>query len=376
MTRKTGKDARREINADLTESSAAVDPAKGLSSGSTLLNLALTGDVRAAFLPGKMYVWSGSSGSGKSLLTKTMFAEAVRNELFAGYRLVDDNVEDGSLFDVEKFWGRKVGAKIEPPRGTRAAPKFSQTAREFYYNVDECFKAKTPFIYNLDSMDALDTEEDQENFDATRKAHESGKDGPGSYGMSKAKTNSSGLRNIFGKLRDSGSIVNVITQTRDNVNPLTNKFQPQIRSGGRSLKFYAHAEMWTSVTGNITRSVRGQTRKIGIYVKVKVEKNRQTGRLVEVEIPIYWSFGIDDLGSCVDYLIDEKHWKVKQEGKNTKVKVEAPEFSAEAVTCDELVRKIDSEGLDARLRTLVGRVWRDVEREMTPDRRSKYAEDD
>lgn len=376
MARKPKTDIESQLERE-PEVEPVLDPRDALGSGSTLLNLAMTGRRHGAFYPGKYYGFVGDSDSGKTFLTLTCFAEAVISKKFNHYRLIHDNPEDGKLMDVSKFFGDKTNRRIEPPRGTRAKPIYSTTVEDMYFNIDAAFDAGEPFIYVVDSMDALDTGDDQKKFDERRKASEGRKkaeeeDGTkakkvkGSYGMSKAKLNSSGLRTVFARLKDSKSIVIFISQTRDNVDPMamTNKTY----SGGKSLKFYAHGQMWTSVAGRITRTVRGIPRDLGIYSKVRVAKNRQTGRKVDLEVPIYWSFGIDDLGSCVDYLIDEKHWK------EDKGYITAPEFNDNRTRREDLIQKIMSGGHEEDLRELVEEVWLEVQEEMTIHRKSRYSD--
>lgn len=75
------------------------------------------------------------------------------------------------------------------------------------------------------------------------------------------------------------------------------------------MKFYATLELWTSVKEKIKKVVRGKPRQLGIVASVQVKKNRLTGKESTVEVPFYHSCGIDDTGSCVDYLVEEGRWK-------------------------------------------------------------------
>lgn len=365
------KDRAAEAERQLSRPQAineTLDPATALSSGSTLLNMALTGTANGAFYPGKYYLFVGDSGAGKTMLTLTCFAEAARNPRFKNYRFIHDNAEDGALMDVERFFGKACSDRIEPPSGSQDNPVFSSTVEELYYNIDNAFNRKTPFIYVVDSMDSLDTEDDQDKFDERKQAHEAGKEAKGSYGMSKAKLNSGGLRRVFGRLKKSQSIIVFISQTRDNTDPLTSRFNKRTRSGGKALKFFCHAEMWATIAGAVEGRARSKVRKLGVYAKVAVKKNRQTGRDVEVEVPILWSIGIDDTGSCVDYLVEEKHWK-KLKGET----IQTEEFGT--MTREELIESIEEGGHVDRLKRMVASVWREVQREMTPVRKSRYSDD-
>lgn len=344
-----------------------------LSTGSTLLNCAITGHPERGFAKGKYYFLVGDSTSGKTFLSLTCLAEAARNENFKDHRFIYDNAEDGALMDIEKFFGKKVFQRMaEPKNGC------STSIEEFYYNIDDTIKAGKPFIYILDSMDSLTSESEQDKFDETKTAHRKGKTTTGSYGDGKAKKNSSGIRRLLGPLRDSGSILLVLNQTRDN---LGFGFEKKSRSGGHALRFYATVEMWSSLIGKIKKTVKGKPRQLGINSLVKLKKNRITGREREVTIPIYHSTGIDDIGSCVDYLIEEGHW-INKSPKNTKKKTEkrhkkkskgiyAEEFDFTG-TREKLIQMIEEESCEFDLREIVGEVWNEIEEACKIKRKKRY----
>jgi|SRR6185295_13076568 len=346
-----------------------IHPDDALSTGSTLLNLAMSGMPEGGLFPKHYYLWWGDSGSGKSKLTMTAFAEAVRNPRYDDHDLIHDNVENGTQMDYAEHFGKRVYDRIRPPSGTRAEPVYSSTTEEFYFNLDNAFK-RGPFIYVLDSMDGLDTEDDQQTFRKRKNAHARDKldEASGSYGTAKARQNSSGLRGVMAKLFRSDSILIVISHAKMTIGQKS-RFQPRSRSGGTSLKFFAHVELLTSVVGPLKKRVRGKDRIVGINVAVKVEKNRQTGQEGKLlEIPIYRDrLGIDDVASCVDFLIEEGHWK-----ENDKKKIIAREFTPKPVDRDELIVSIENEDMEPDLRKLVTSVWKEIEEESRPGRKHRY----
>lgn len=340
---------------------------KGLSSGSTLINLACSGRADVAFLPGYYYLWVGDSGSGKTFITLTTLAEAANNPRYKDYRLIFDQPERGALMDFRRYFGVKMAQRIEPPMrlGNLHPTDFnSSTVEEFYYNVDRAID-KGPCIYLLDSMDALVPKDDREKFNKGRNAYEKGKvDDKGSYGTAKAKVNSSSLRLVHNRLAENGSILIVISQTRENIG-FDAMFNPKTRGGGKALTFYAALELWTSVKGHLKKNVNGKDREQGVVVKVRVKKGRLAGKDRTVEVPIYHSLGIDDLGSCVDYLVEEGHWK------EVKGKIEAKEFGTEG-NREALVRYIEEGGQEGLLRETVGKVWAEIEAKCEVKRKNRY----
>lgn len=355
-----------------------------VSSGSTLVNLACSGKTVGAYCKGCYYLYVGDSSSGKTFLVLTALAEASINENFDNYRLIYDNVENGALMDWEHFYGKKLAERIEPPRGTQEDPKYSATVEEFYDHLDDACNDKKPFIYVLDSMDALSSEDEKtkarKNKAVRRKGtkarddeddSEEGGKIKGSFGDGKAKKNSSGMRQTVAAIRESGSIVIVICQTRDNIG-FGAQFNPKVRSGGKALKFYVGLEIWTSVKGHIKKNVNGKDRELGIIAKTHVKKNRLTGKDIAVDVRFLHALGVDDISSCVYYLISEGHWN-GSEGKNGKAgKVTAPEFDFEDGSVDKLVAHIEKNDLEDELRILVKRVWNDIEEACTPIRKQRY----
>ena len=172
-----------------------------------------------------------------------------QNKEFKDFRLIYDNVEDGMLMDVERLFGEATADRIEPPALDEDGEAcHSETIEQFYYNLDDAFDEDEPFIYVLDSMDGLDTEDDQDKFAAQKKAHRKGTNTAGSYGMAKAKKNSVGLRQVAARLRETGCILIIISQTRDNTKA-TGPFSP------RKTRFFLEIERrlpsnWPNLTGN------------------------------------------------------------------------------------------------------------------------------
>jgi RecA/RadA recombinase len=337
-------------------------PASFLSSGSTLLNLACSGKYYGAFIKGKYYYLVGDSSSGKTFLSLTCLAEASINPNFDKYRFIHDDVEGGALMSIEKFFGKEVARRIEPPAWENGEPVSSSTIEDAYYNIDDALNEGKPFIYILDSMDGLSSKAEQDKFEETKKAHRKGKTTAGSYGDGKAKKNSTNLRKLLKPLRQSGSILILISQTRDNLGIGFNK---KSRSGGHALTFYACLEIWSSIGERITKIVKGKTRQLGISCVCRVKKNRIQGKDRKIKMPIYHSFGIDDVGSCIDYLLDEGHWK--QRGNM----IIAPEFKMKC-TKEKLIRYIGIKELEKDLRMIVSDVWHEIEEACAVKRKRRY----
>jgi RecA/RadA recombinase len=358
----------KEIKEALTARRERKPPIKSedlLSTGVTLLDLGLSGRLAGGIPKGSYIYFVGDPSSGKTWFSMSILAEAARNRHFDGHRFVFDNAENGALMDTVRYFGRQMTDRIEPPRGTAADPEYSETIQEFYYNVDAALDAG-PCVYILDSMDALNADQDEEVFEAERHKYETGNGQvPGNMGMAKAKENSRNIKRVVRKLRKTGSILIVISQTRDKIGGTIPG--QKTRSGGKAIWFFSHAVVWTTVTGDIKRTVLGKERVVGKHLRIDVQRNRLTGWDGKLDVPFYPSFGFDDLGACVDYLVDEKHWQKAEKG----AKIKAPEFAFDGKP-EALIRAIQDEGKEAELQKLVGSVWKEIEAACALDRKPRY----
>lgn len=349
-----------------------------LSSGSTCLNLAVSGKTKWAFRQGYYYLLAGKSSSGKTVVGLAALAEACISEAFKAHKIIYDQPERGALMNLADWYG-KLNDRLEAPATDKAGnPKYSETIQEFYYHLDDWVKRKVPFVYLLDSMDSLTSNEEQKKLDEHKKAYrkrnktaekggaEDGDKPKGSYGDGKAKYNSAMLRRVIHELPKTNSILIIISQTRDNLG-FGAMFNPETRSGGHALTYYATAELWFGIKGKLKRRVRGRDRKVGTLCRVTVKKNRNTGDEPSVLVPIYTTAGIDDVGGMIMFLVDEKHWKGNKKGS----KVEAPEFNYSG-DVEGLVTLIEAEGKEQALALLVSEVWGDIKKGCEVKRKKRY----
>lgn len=342
---------------------------KRLSTGLSLLNLACSGKGSYGLSTGHYYLLVGDSASGKTFLSMTVLAEASINKRFDGYRLIYDDVEGGAQMNISKFFGKTLAKRIESPSiDINGEVVYSESIEEFYYHVDDACDSGKPFIYILDSMDCLSSDEEDKNFEENKKnfkKHKEDDEKPyqkGSYGDGKAKKNSASLRRIISRIKKTNSILIVICQTRDNIGAFS--FDKKTRSGGKSLRFYASIELWLSSIGQIKKSIGGKERQIGINSQIQVKKNRATGQLHKINVPIFYSYGMDDIGSCIDFLVEEKHWKKLGKSINT------TEFGK--LDRESLIEKIEEEDRKKELVEIVENVWNKLVDSCSVKRKDRY----
>ena len=294
-----------EIKDAMIDDNNEPDRAEGtllVPSGSVMLNLACSDTAEGAWKVGRLVNIIGDSSSGKSLMAMSMLAEICTRPEFDEYRLIYDDAEHALDFDVGKLFGYDLADRLEPPAKDKDGNAiYSDTTHSFQANVMKAFDEGKPFIYVLDSFDALTSVDELDLVNRENKALEQGKSLPGSYGAEKAKHASRILRVIVSKLEQTKSFILIISQTRDDINPTT--FAQKTRAGGKALKFYASHEIWLAVKEKLKKTVANQDYQIGVGIKAKITKNKLTGKLREVEFPIYYSYGIDDLEAGLNWLL-------------------------------------------------------------------------
>lgn len=356
----------------------------GLSSGSYLINLSCTGNANIAYHKGSYVILIGDSNSGKSWEVVTALAEATINPGFDGYSLIYDGPERGAKMNLKKHFPSLLDRLQAPSYDEDGYPMPSSNIEEFYDNLDDAL-AKGPCVYVLDSIDALSSEDEEkkakQNKSIRRKKAKKTSEGSdaievkGSYGDGKAKKNSNNLRRFIKPLEKTGSILLIVNQSRDKFGFMV-KPGEKTHAGGHALEFYADTQMWFSIRERIKAPVRGKLRSIGTLCKIHIKRTRHTGYEGSVEVPIFKSSGIDNLGSCIDWLVDEKYWKRTKGGEVKRgfkgnYSLEAPEFD-HVGTREQLVKLIENTKREKELRQLVSQLWKEIEEACAVPRKNRY----
>jgi len=342
-----------------------------IPSGSTMLNLACSDNPFAAYQMGKIVTVPGSSSSGKTILMLTAMAEMAEDNRFDDYDFYYDDCEEALAFDMEYLFGR-LGERLLPPGGEDddGMPVYSNTIQDFKMNILTKCKAGKPFIYVLDSMDSLTTDEELEKEYAAAikrmKDPSAVKELTGSYKTEKAKIMGESLRMINGAIKKTNSALFIIQQIRQKIGVTFGR--QTTTSGGNAPFFYSSHQVWLNKITQIKDSDHGL--KIGNKVKAEVTKNKITGKLREIEFDVYTDYGIDDISSCVDYLCKSKQWKkngawINPVGYSTVKKV----FQKK-----ELVEMIEKDCAETDIKKLCGETWLRIEEEIKLSyRKRKYS---
>ena len=308
------KVTKKKLKSQLIKASKKEKKEKGkvlwVPFGSVLFNIRCSGRYDGAFKQGTMANIIGDSSSGKSISVLSGLAWASTMKKFDKYRMIYDDAEFADSFDHVKLFGPKFAARVEAPTEDG---EMSTTIENFYdYVMDACDVAEAtgiPFIYVLDSFDAIDSDAEIEK-ELKNREHRKNKELSkikGTFGASKQKKASQLFRHICSRLKRTKSVLIIISQTRDNLSAMS--FVKQYRSGGKALKFYASIEAWLTYIGAITQTVNGIKYDIGVDTRAKITKNKFTGKKSECDFPIYPDYGIDDVSACLHFLVKVGYWK-------------------------------------------------------------------
>lgn len=334
------------------------DPKDCLDTSITLLNCALTDNPFSGFALGRVSMVVGDSSSGKSFIMLSALAAASKNPQFNDYDLYYDDAEAACDFNVEKLFGETF---IE-----RVIPKSSNLAEDFYGNIMQAMDNQKPFIYILDSYDSLTCSAELERAEIKRKAAagetltKKEQKSKGGYKTEKVKLFAEVFRRCRNEIATTRSIFIPVFQTIDAINSV---FSEKTRRGGNAPKFFASHEIWLRVVGSIT----SKGLETGIFTEAYTTKNKVTGKKRKVTFPIYYDYGIDNISTSIQFLIDEEYFEpVKNSFK-------VPYFGGfEKITPEKLIQYIEQNNLESELAKIVGIAWNAREKTVEIDRKPRF----
>jgi recombination protein RecA len=352
---------RRERMGSAGDSSGGLyfrpDPEEFFSSGSTLLDLVNGG---RGWRENRVNNVVGDKQTGKTLLAIEACANYRRKYPTAPIRYVE--AESG--FDVG--YARSIGL---PTRGVTLPNEEDltiSTVEGMFQDLEKVIDRGERSLYVLDSLDALS---DEAELLHTRKLlakrekeseDEDNKPAKGTYGVAKAKQLSSLFRQLNSRLAGCKTTVLIISQTRDAIGVTFGR--KQTRSGGKALDFYASQIVWLAHIGRLSKTVKGVKRPYGVTIRAQAEKSRSGAPFRTCDFPIYFSYGIEDVVSMVEWLIEVKRAREVFKSEDS------------AKTFLENLDRLSPEeyaGEHSVLQEAVRRVWDEIEQSFAPTRR-KY----
>ena len=271
-----------------------------LHSGSTMLNLALTGHPLKGWPIGRVSNIVGDKSSGKTLLAIEAASLFLSNPP-QGVSPRVEYMEAEAAFDEE--YAQKLGLDTSRVNFSRGIDTVEQMFDRMDNVIDSIKGTNQQALCIIDSLDGLSSKAEMER----------GMD-EGTYGMEKQKKLGELFRKCIRRWEAANMHIMIVSQIRENINAMP--FQPKYRrSGGKALDFYASHILWLAETGKIKTGDKSLV--IGISIKGKITKNKVSVPYREVQWPVYFMYGIDDITSVVDWLTSPecpKEHKIKKAG--------------------------------------------------------------
>lgn len=343
---KTWKKAARE--AESAEYPSVIKPVafdKVISTGSTLLDLAISGGrVRGGGIPGgTMSVFYGPSGCGKTAILSECMAYA---QARGGMCHAAD--PEGRYTDEHR---RIYNVRLK--EGQYSRPK----------TIQQLFDTLNAFIADSANMDAIsvfagdslaalssEKEIDVETGDA---------EGRG-YGTQRALDFSYYLRMTTVDLHNSHTALVCSNQVRQDMRGRT------YGTGGNSILFYSDVQVelgWNFPQWKIKKTRKGREKVVGIITKAEVVKSSLDDPFRRATLYIVFGYGVDDVMGNLQWYKDVR--------KDTRYGFSP---ATHARSLEESVKKTEAGNFQSELREAVIDLWMETEKEFRSDRKPKIRE--
>ena len=285
---KKNKDGMQAISLDMEDSALIPD---WISTGSTILDLAISNRKNGGLPVGRFVELTGLEGTGKSLMAAHIVAATQKK---GGVALMLDT-ENSAAPD---FW-RSVGVNLAPNRlryiHVETVEDIFTTIEYFVANIRKTSK-DVLFTIIVDSVAAASTKAELES--------EHGKTG---YATDKSIIISKAMRKITNMMGKQKVLVVFTNQLRQNLKAMA--FGDQwVVSGGKALAYHCSARIRLN---SMTKLKNGDD-VIGVKCKADVKKTRFGPGHRKAEFDIYYDSGIADYAGWLDVL--KKKGLVTQSG--------------------------------------------------------------
>jgi recombination protein RecA len=265
-----------------------------ISSGCLTLDLALGG----GWAENRIANIVGDKSSGKTLLA----IEAAAN---FGLKYPKGKIR---YREAEAAFDMAYAASLGMPVDRVDFDKPIETVEDMFEDLEKVIAgARQPELYILDSLDSL-----SDRAELARDMDE------GTYGAQKAKNLSQMFRRTVRRLGRAHVTCMIISQVRSKIGVSFGR--NTTRSGGRALDFYASQVLYLNSADLEKRSMRGETRAVGINVKARCDKNKISLPFRDAAFQIRFGYGVDSIGSSLDWL--KKIKRLEDVGLSSKMKDE------------------------------------------------------
>jgi len=256
-----------------------------LSTGCTILDLAITDDLPGGFPGGRITHIYGLESAAKTIFATEPLGSAQRQ----GGKAFFEDAEHTLDFDRLELFGVDCGA--DPLEDKKNWCYGTPNSIEELFDVeiqsaiDDCDNKK-PNAMAVDSLSALSSEKELE-----------AKLTDASYGTSRAKKMSEAFRKFLRSLSEANLALIFVDQSRQGLDPYGPK---EVVSGGLALKFYSSVRIHMAVEKRIYEREKGPV--VGVWFKFEVVKNKVGPPLRAGRVAVIFNYGVDDIRTNIEFL--------------------------------------------------------------------------
>lgn len=267
-----------------------------IHSGSTMLNLSLTGHPLLGWPLGRVSNVVGDKSTGKTLLAIEAATLLLKRPPKGITKPRVVYFEGEAAFD--QGYAEMLGMPVNDVIFESGENGEVATVEDvFDCAMDYCNNTRdkeTATLMIVDSLDSISSEREKARDIRDEKT----------YGMEKTNKLSEAFRKLVQPMEDAQMHLMIISQVRDNITQLP--FAPRYRrSGGKALDFYCSHVTW------LAEIAKHKTLDwvYGIQIKANVTKNKVSRPYRKCEFPIIFEYGIDDIHSMITFLKDKRFSK-------------------------------------------------------------------
>jgi len=277
----------------LDDDSAPTNVDGWVSTGCAMLDVAISNRPYGGLPVGRIVELTGLEQSGKSLVSAHLLAETQKQGGVAV--LIDTETA------VSREFLEAIGVDVSKLLYVSAdsVEQIFDMTETIIEKVRETSKDRLVTIVT-DSVAAASTQAEL--------ASDYGKDG---YATDKAIIISKAMRKITNMIGRQKILLVYTNQLRQKMNAMPFG-DPWTTSGGKALAFHASVRLRLKGAGQIKMKVGGNDKIVGMKVRCQVVKNRMGPPLRSTDFEIYFDRGIDNYGSWLKVMKDNKI--VKQAG--------------------------------------------------------------
>lgn len=334
------KQVRAKVSKVKTKMEYDGDTGTMISTGSTLLDLAISGGrVRGGGIPGGILVEAfGPSSAGKTVLLCEIAGAVQRQGGQVSFKDPEArlNKQFARIFDLDV-----EEIEYDTPD---TVPQVFKSIRDW--------EPKSKKVINgifADSLAALSTD------------MEMGSDDGDKMGMRRAKEFSEELRRTARIITKENYLMVASNQVRENTTGFGHRYKSP---GGEAIGFYSSLRLRFSNPEKIKQKVKvvGKevTRIIGVFSQVEVFKSSVWKPFRSAPVFILFDYGVDDIRANLQF--------IKDFTKNTLYTVNGERL---AISIDESIAIVEAQNLEKELKEEVIDLWEEIELKFEKERKGK-----